>query len=63
MWNKPTAAVKCPKGDCMHYAKSPTDPPCRSCTCNREAVSVCREFKYESKLKGDAHENRTRTKA
>lgn len=49
MWTKPTADIKCPRGDCLHYSKAPDELPCRACTCNRACNSMCRAFRYESK--------------
>lgn len=51
MWTNPTAAAKCPRGDCTHYAAAPGDPPCRDCTCNKESTAPARAFRYESKIR------------
>lgn len=61
MWNKAPAKVKCPRGDCVHYRKSPNELPCRACTCNRECNSMCRAFRYESNVKGADLHDRNRT--
>lgn len=49
MWTKPTADVKCPRGDCYHYELPADESPCRTCTCNRTAGVYCREFAYKPK--------------
>ena len=47
MWTHPTADVKCPRGDCLHYSKAPNELPCRYCTCNREALTHCASLQYK----------------
>jgi hypothetical protein len=49
MWTKPTADIKCPRGDCLHYSKAPDELPCRACTCNQRSNSICRHFAYQPK--------------
>ncbi len=49
MWTKPTADVKCPRGDCYHYELPADESPCRTCTCNHKSSSLCRTFNYTSK--------------
>lgn len=49
MWTKPTADVKCPRGDCIHYSTPPDAYPCYDCTCNHKSSSLCRTFNYKPK--------------
>lgn len=49
MWTKPTADVKCPRGDCYHYELPAEALPCCTCTCNRTAGGMCRTFNYTSR--------------
>jgi hypothetical protein len=40
MWTKPTADVKCQRGDCAHYKAAADEQPCMNCTCNRYGSDV-----------------------
>ena len=60
MWMKPTADVKCCRGDCIHYGKPPDTMPCRGCTCNLHSENLCKAFRYESKTtEGVNHDAKT----
>lgn len=54
MWTNPTAAVKCPRGDCRHYECHPDESPCCTCTCNRQSDAACRTFRYEPNTRKEA---------
>lgn len=49
MWTNTSAAIKCPRGDCLHTKCAADEQPCKSCTCNQKSEGSGRSFRYQSK--------------
>lgn len=63
MWTKPTADVKCPRGDCCYYDVPDDSPQCGNCTCNYRSGGMCGTFNYTSKSIKEAESIEERKRA
>ena len=49
MWTNTSAAIKCPRGDCLHTKCAADEPPCLHCTCNQWSEMPGRTFRFTPK--------------
>ena len=49
MWTNTSAAIKCPRGDCLHTKCAADEPPCNGCTCNQMSDIPGRTFRFQPK--------------
>ena len=49
MWTNTSAAIKCPRGDCLHTKCAADEPPCNGCTCNQWSEMPGRTFRFAPK--------------
>lgn len=49
MWTNTSAAIKCPRGDCLHTKCEADEPPCSGCSCNQWSEVPGRTFRFAPK--------------